>query len=132
MVEDDSFYSRFSIDDSLIFKVYGGDVFADGAAEVCDRGVVWVDCVGVEAGSVAEGRDEAGVVGARKSQHVAADGEALNFEYHFRQAAQALDVLAALLLAHLRPVLPNDDVRQHSLQPRSAIPSCALTCRRSF
>src|SRR5215218_6016781 len=99
----------------LLFKVYGGDVLADDAAEVRDGDVLGVDCVGFEARAVFEGHDEAGVVGARELEHVEADCEALNLWDDCGQASQHGDVLAPLLLAHVRFVLPDYDVRQHSL-----------------
>src|SRR5215213_1960990 len=102
---------------SLVFKVYGGDVLADGAAELGDPLVLGMRVVGFEAGAVVEGGDEPRVVGARELEHVAADGEAAYLRDESRESPQALDVLAPLLLAHLRLVLPDDDVRQHSFQP---------------
>src|ERR1044071_4752134 len=98
---------------SFAFKVYGGDVLADGAAELL---VLGVRVVGFEAGPVCEGGDEPRVVGARELEYVAADVEAPYLGDESFQSPQALDVLAPLLLAHLGLVLPDDDVRQHPFQ----------------
>ncbi len=90
-------------------------MLADGAAELGDVLVLGVRVVGFEAGAVFEGGDEPRVVGAREPEHVAADGEAAYLRDDSRESPQALDVCAPLLLAHLRLVLPDDDVCKHIL-----------------
>src|SRR5947209_8959869 len=79
---------------TFVLEVNGRDVLADASAEVGGDDVVGVDGVGLEARAVAEGGDEAGVVGARQAQHVGADGEAPHFGDDSGERAQERDVLA--------------------------------------
>jgi hypothetical protein len=109
------FFKFITHHSSLVFKVHGGDVLADGATELDDGLMVGVCVVGCEPGAVLEGRDETGVVRARKAEDVSADGEGLNLGDTADERAQTLDMFTALLGADLRFVLPDDDVRQHSL-----------------
>src|SRR5919198_2474605 len=114
----------------MVLEIHRRDVLADAAAEVGGDDVSRVDGVGFQGRPVAEGGDEAGVVGARQAQHVPPDGEALNLGDDLRERAQERDVLAPLFGGRLGLVLPDDDVRQHPSQPPS-VPTPTETSAQS-